>query len=297
MTLLPASAPRASSVGTRVHREPTAYRPLLDDRCRGSADLDGRSRCRSRPTDPTARSVQRGPARRGIPDGAGTICEAWRRVLHDVEAGRSTDASWRELVGVLHPLMLAWARHATLRRGQTEMDIEGIVQDAYVRLLGGNCLAMRRCRAHTERQIRAYLRCVCDNIATDRLRRVSCARRGGGRIVPVHEWTDETVWDDDPDACRRGGRALAPVHEAADPERRLLARCRLRSFESDLDECARVGRGGHRNAWIFRQAVLHGRRTNDIAAEVDLRPSSVDSVVGRMRRRLEERGWSFRRRT
>lgn len=177
------------------------------------------------------------------------------------------------------------------------MDIEGIVQDAYVRLIGGNCLAMRRCRARTERQIRAYLRCVCDNIATDRMRRNACARRGGGRLVQVEDWSDERVRDDEPDGCRRGGDRLDRLEGADDPEQRLLAQCRLRSFDRDLEECAQLGRHPERNAWIFRQAVVHRRRTRDIAAEVDLRASSVDSVVGRLRRLLEARGWTLPRRT
>ena len=232
-----------------------------------------------------------------VPERPGSICAAWHRVLRDVEAGSGPEESWRELVELIHPLMTAWARHATLRHRQLTADVEGIVQDVYVRLLGGNCLAMRRCRAHTERQIRAYLRCVCDNIATDRTRRNASQRRGGGRLVSVEDWSDDRIRDDQPDGCRRGHRRLAPIMGADDPEQRALARCRLRTFERDLDECAAAGRHPERNAWIFRQAVVHRRRTTDIAAAVDLRCSSVDSVVARLRQRLELRGWTFPRRT
>lgn len=252
--------------------------------------------CRSRPLRAPVRS-RSDASSGGVPHRAGSICGAWQRVLRDVEAGRDTDRSWSELSELIHPLMSTWARHSVLRLRQPETDIEGIVQDAYVRLLGGNCLAMRRCRAHTERQIRAYLRCVCENIATDRLRRDVSARRGGGRVVALDEWTEWGVAEEQSVGCRRSGRRLAPVHGTDDPEQSLFARERLRSFERDVDACAQVGRKPERNAWIFRQAMVHGRRTRAIAAEVGLRCSSVDSVVGRMRRRLETRGWSFPRRT
>lgn len=269
-------------------------RPFLDRR---SADHPDHSGCSSRRSTSATGEATRcradsaGKYGAAVPDRAGSICSAWRRVLDDVDSRRNTDASWSALVDVIHPLMKAWTRQSTVRNRQPEADIEGIVQDAYVRLLGGNCLAMRRCRARTERQIRAYLRCVCENIATDRTRKFACGRRGGGLLVPAEDWTHERT---DLERLARGC-SLGSGGDA-DPERRTFARSRLRSLDRDIASCARVGRHAERNAWIFRQAMIHGRRTKEIAAEVDLRASSVDSVLGRMRKRLERYGWSFGRR-
>ncbi len=176
----------------------------------------------------------------------------------------------------------AWRALAQLGAPPRADQVEEVLQEVYCRLLDRD--ALTACRAANEGQAVAYLFRVVDSVVFDQLRRGRAAKRGGG-------WASRSM----PRAQER--RLLrAKVDPGGTPEDRLLASERRRL----LFACWRdIGNEmqGERNLRILRLALIEGWSSREIARTHKLSPSSIDTVVHRLRRRLSEDGYALPRRT
>jgi len=158
--------------------------------------------------------------------------------------------------------------------------VDELMQEIYCRLLEAGASRLRRCRAGTEPELIAYIGIVAEHLILDRRRLALALKRSGLDTVRLG---------------RLGRRTRRAVESLADPgptpEEVFLRRERQRLL---LDRCRRLrGLGsGRRNAWIMRMAVLEGYSSHEIAAAAGgrLAPSTVDTLVHRIRRRLRGRG-------
>lgn len=160
--------------------------------------------------------------------------------------------------------------------------VEEVVQEVYCRLLSEGGRRLAACRAGSEGEAVSYLGRVVERVVVDLYRKKKATKRGGGRLTPVAP------------AERRLLRAA--IDPKGNPEERLLAAERRRIL---LDQWREIGKAiqGKRNLRILRLALIEGWSSREIARELGkIRPSSVDSVVHRLRRRLAEEGVALPRR-
>ena len=194
---------------------------------------------------------------------------------------------WDQFIDQFEDRLQAGVRRALARCDLrlAEQDREDLLQDVYCRLLERRRRCMRMCKGSEMASVGAYFGKVAENVVLDRLRSRSAVKRGRDLLV-----------DPGPDSM------LDPVAEApdhrADPEQRLLARERQRAF-------LRLFRGllgsesPQRDWTVFRMAVLEGWSSREICEQVGgtLKPSTVDSLIHRLRRRLLSVGVHLPRRS
>jgi DNA-directed RNA polymerase specialized sigma24 family protein len=160
--------------------------------------------------------------------------------------------------------------------------VEEVVQEVYCRLLADGGRRLAACRAGSEGQAVSYLGRVVERVVLDQFRKRRAAKRGGGRLTPFTPAV--------------GPPPRPPAHPPRHPAARLLAAERRRLL---LDQWREIGREvqGERNLRILRLALIEGWSSEEIARSLGkLRPSSVDSVVHRLRRRFAEEGVALPRR-
>lgn len=199
------------------------------------------------------------------------VCELLHRCARE---RRSTD--WEELLGHYGPRLAAGVRRAFKRAGSppSAEDVEELLQEVYCRLLEHGGRRLLRCHGSSEAEVGAYLLRLAENAALDHLRAAGAAKRG----------TDLQVALD----AGPGARLSEVLSDSeASPEERVLDGERRRRL---LVLCRRLaaGRYPRRNLAIFRLAVFEGWSSREIARACggSLAPSSIDSVLHRMRRRL-----------
>ncbi len=150
--------------------------------------------------------------------------------------------------------------------------LEDLLQETFCHLLERGAPAFR---GECDAEVLAYLGKIADNAAIDRFRADSAQKRSPGPIVP----------ELDPDTFQ-GVRDLD-----ANPEDLLLAKERRRVF---LSFCRKVvrGRSAQRDLRLLQWSVLDGWTSKEISGALkgQLRPSSVDSQLHRLRRRLADQG-------
>jgi RNA polymerase sigma factor (sigma-70 family) len=158
--------------------------------------------------------------------------------------------------------------------------VQEVVQEAYCRLLDNGGRGLTACRARCEEQAIAYLYKVVENVVLDELRARGAAKRGGRLSVQTE------------DRVRLERRVADP---RGTPEDRLLAAERRRRI---WERWCEVGNrsGDDRNLRILRLALLEGWSSREIGRAHRLAPSSVDSVIHRLRRQLCEDGIALPRR-
>jgi RNA polymerase sigma factor (sigma-70 family) len=157
--------------------------------------------------------------------------------------------------------------------------VEEVVQEVYCRLLDDGGRRLRACRAESEGQAVSYLSRVVERVVIDQVRKRLAAKRGGGRTVPLGPEERRLLAD-----------------PAGNPEDRLLAAERRRLV---LAQWRHIGNEmqGQRNLRILRLALIEGWSSREIARSLGkLAPSSVDSVVHRLRCRLSDEGLALPRR-
>ncbi len=214
-----------------------------------------------------------------------------------MEAGRARDLilrcvtardqeTWREFQERFdRPLVLGVYR--TLRRFDAQIsedERQDLLQETYYRLLEGDGRRLRRCRGQAEGAIAAYLGRVAENVAVDFLRSRSAAKRGGSVLV---------------DLRHSGGSD--PVDRVRDPrnspEERLLLRERRARF---LARCEKlVGRRSpERDLQVLYLAFFQGWTSREICGRVGhgLKPGTVDSLIHRVKKRLQNLGMDIPRR-
>ena len=186
-------------------------------------------------------------------------------------------AAWEVLVTRFGPMLerVALAALARLGRPRDVDQARDLVQDTYCRLLADGGRRLRSCRAASKPELEAFLLRVVRHVVVDHRRAAWAAKRGGGRLAS----TEAVSWID-PVAGRD-----------SDPEHRLLMRERLKAFLGRCREALTEHRP-ERDLRIIRLALLEGRSSAEIALELGdgLAPSSIDSLLSRLRRRLETRG-------
>lgn len=148
--------------------------------------------------------------------------------------------------------------------------VEDLMQEAYCRLIEGRGRRLRTFRGTVPAELAAWLRRIAEHTALDHLRAAAADKRGGDRIV------GESTVDEDPED---------PI---ACPQARIEHRERLRHFAR---RC-RALTGGEENARILKLVLVGGWTSRDVAraSRGAVSRSRVDSLVYRLRRRLEEEG-------
>ncbi len=176
----------------------------------------------------------------------------------------------------------AWRALAQLGETPRADQVEEVLQEVYCRLLDRD--ALTACRAANEGQAVSYLFRVVDSVVFDQMRRGRAAKRGGG-------WATRSM----PSAAER--RLLrSKVDPGGTPEDRLLAAEQRRLLFARWRDIGNEMQG-ERNLRILRLALIEGWSSREIARTHKLSPSSVDTVVHRLRRRLSEDGYALPRRT
>lgn len=200
--------------------------------------------------------------------------------LQESEPVAHPPGAWPEFDRRFRPRMIAGIRRGLAcawERPQPDL-LEELLQECYCRLLEHDRRVLRRCLHLEAPQIGSYLVKVGRSVALDWLRRRGADKRGHGKTHAVdHDWLAEL-----------GSRQPTA-------ERKLSAAETLASFWS---ECSRMmeATGNHANLEVLRQAWIDQRPSREIAADVGVATSTVDSLVCRMRRRLAERGWDVAKR-
>jgi len=165
--------------------------------------------------------------------------------------------------------------------------VDELVQEVYCRLLRNGCRALRRFRSPSGASFRGYLASLASNLVVDHLRARKAIKRGGNRR-PLR-----LGYADDP-----GMEPLETIADTASgPEIRYQQRESRRLFLSSCNALV-DGRSSDRDLEILRLAFLEGWTSREIAERFDgrLKPGSIDSIIARQRRRLEERGVAVPRR-
>ena len=193
---------------------------------------------------------------------------------------------WREFVERYGHRLTAGVRRA-LRRCGARVAREGrqdLLQEVYFRLLEKQGQRLRRCRARSERAVGAYLSKIAESVVIDHLRAEATAKRGGGCLV-------DGASQGEADPCER------VVDRGLSPEERLLSRERRRLF---LRHCRNAvsSRHSRRDLRVLYLAFFEGWTSREICRRLGggLTPSSVDSLLHRVKRRLARAGLQVPRR-
>ena len=195
----------------------------------------------------------------------GTSCEEtpWRRFVDSY--------AYRLRMTVLQNLL------RFERRAPSET-VDELVQEVYCRLLQHDRRALRDCRARSNSAVMGYLATVCSSVVVDYLRACATLKRGGalGQVA----------------SAIRSSQAVEDLSDpAASPERNFMLREARRIF---LDSCARVfvGASRERNLEIFKLAFVDGWTSREISERFAgaIKPGSIDSMIHRHRRLLNEVG-------
>jgi len=211
----------------------------------------------------------------------GGACELLNRCAM---AGEAED--WEEFVDRYRHRLTTGIRRALRRAGTVVVreDYEDLLQNVYCRLLEQSGRRLRRCRGGGEQAVGAYLARIAESVTIDHLRALGAAKRGRHRLVNIR-----------PDAL--GDPLTRAVDPRPTPEERLLRRERWQVF---LGRCrAVVGtQSPRRDLTVLHLALYEGLSSREISERLGggLRPTSVDSLIFRLRRRLSRVGLPLPRR-
>lgn len=246
--------------------------------------------CANRPLTHRALTNGAGPDRGG--DGGGDHPERgfldWFRTLSHGDGHRG----WDLFVDRYGP----WLRRRcwyVLQRGGGEMwtdEVEELVQEIYCRLLENRRRRLRGFEGDSERALRSFLARVARSVVLSHLRRRFASKRSQARSDSQGSFR-EGAWCDRPPAP--GERKIERLEGVPclrrSPESEALRRQERRDF---FRRCRETdgGRDCLRNLRIAWLALHEGWSSREIAPRVSLSPSAVDTVVYRVRRRLEAYG-------
>lgn len=194
--------------------------------------------------------------------------------------------TWQEFQNRFDRPLAMGVRRTLLRFGARISDDEhqDLLQETYCRLLEGQGRRLKRCRGEVEGAISAYLGRVAESVVVDYLRGRSAAKRGRGVVI---------------DLLRESGTDLAANvrDRRRTPEERLLERERQARF---LARCGKlVGkRSPERDLQVLYLAFFEGWTSREICQKVGkgMKPSTVDSLIHRLRKRFSDLGVEIPRR-
>ncbi|MEM7052327.1 MAG: ECF-type sigma factor [Acidobacteriota bacterium] len=165
------------------------------------------------------------------------------------------------------------------RRGTWRAASEGcedVIQEVYCRLFERGVVPLLELG---EGQVVVYLQRVARHVLLDRQRSRRTRKRGGGWV--------RTGW----------ASAQHSLVAADSPEQTVLGAERRRQFVAACRRLARRGPAGWRDAEICARVLLEGWTSREVSRALRgaLAPTSIDSLLWRMRRRLQEaelpEGW------
>ena len=166
----------------------------------------------------------------------------------------------------------------------SEDEHQDLLQETYCRLLEAQGRRLKSCRGEVEGAISAYLGRVAESVVVDFLRGRNAAKRGGGIVVEPRRSTGAELADRMRDPRRT-------------PEERLLLRERHTRF---LARCTKlVGkRTPQRDLQVLYLAFFEGWTSREICSRVGqgMKPSTVDSLVHRLKKRFSALGIEVPRR-
>lgn len=187
---------------------------------------------------------------------------------------------WEDLVRRLAPHLRARVRRAFWAAGvlPDPEQVDDLLQEVYCRLLSRGGRSLRLFRGAGEEELAAYLGRIAERTVADHLRTSRALKRGRGRLLAFGPCAGEEAV----------ARAVDP---RGTPEDLLLAAERHRHFRA---VCRRLlpGPTAARDTRVLELALLGGWSSREIARALGgrLAPSSIDSLVCRLRRRLAESG-------
>ncbi len=194
--------------------------------------------------------------------------------------------TWGEFLARYRAPLAAGLRRGLHRAGTRPGgdEVEDLLQEVYCRLLDKEARSLARFRGCAEREVWSYLGRIAESVVLDRLRAEAAAKRGRARTV-------------EPPEGERDGFVERAADPGLSPEDALLAKERRRLF---LSRCRRaVGpKSPGRDLRVLELALVEGWSSREICAGLGegLRPSTVDSLVHRVKRRLAAQGVRIPRR-
>jgi RNA polymerase sigma factor (sigma-70 family) len=204
------------------------------------------------------------------------ICSARTSVPHLIEgclAGRPD--GWEEFVRRYSRYIGSAVKRYLRYRAETfgGERVEELEQEVYCRLLARGCRRLKAFRGSDHAEVVAFLGRVARTVVVDSSRARRAVKRGGN------------------DESRGGDSSLEITDSTLDPETRYLRKEGLRLF---LDHCRRsLGkRAPRRDLRIVQLALVEGYTSREIAGRLPgcLSPSTVDSILHRLRSRLRDEG-------
>jgi len=231
--------------------------------------------------------VPAAPAGAAVPDPVTEPSPARRRGrAARPPAGSRDPAGWDRLVRRHGRRVVAAVRRVLCRTHGRALpeDVDDLVQEVWYRLIERCGPGLGPLGRLDEARAGAYLVRVARNAAADRLRRERTVKRGRG-------WLRS-------EGFAEASEAEVLADPAPSPEDRLLARERRLRFRAICRRLAPAGRRGARDVAIAERALVDGWSSKRIARALggELTPSSVDSVVHRMRGGLAREGVELPRR-
>jgi DNA-directed RNA polymerase specialized sigma24 family protein len=180
---------------------------------------------------------------------------------------------WEALVARLQrPLRRRVTRALWLAAGLPPSDerVDDLVQEVYCRLFDEGGRRLRLYRGSNDHQLEAFLGRTAERVVADELRRARAWKRRGRPWAPP-----------------RPGEPVFTAGDPHDPEQRLLRKENHRLVLAALRRALPAATGA-RDVWILRQVLVEGWNSREVSRSLGgrLAPSSVDSLVCRLRRRL-----------
>jgi len=196
------------------------------------------------------------------------------------------EATWDEFLVRFRPAIRGGVHRALNRsnRAARTLDPDDLVQEVFCRLLEEGGARLKSCQGPNDRVVGAYLSRIAESVVRDHLRARNAEKRGSRLQYDENEANDHSLVDSAPDP--------GPTPE----ERALLNELRRRFHRRCLH--AAGARTGSRDVEILHLALFESYTSREIATMLggSLRPSSIDSRVHRMRRRLARSGFHLQRR-
>ncbi len=198
---------------------------------------------------------------------------------HGCAAG---DGDWAPLVQRVEPAL----RCALAALGQsyglrlTRDLVDEVIQETYVRLLQNNRRVLRGCKGRTESTIMSYLRRVARSALVDWLRARRALKRDSASELSI----------DLPEVLAAEDDRLALPTAATNPFNDIYVRELRYRFRRECWCVASERATGLRDTWITERVVVDGWSSHEAADVVELAPTTVAMVIGRMRRELRRRG-------
>lgn len=180
--------------------------------------------------------------------------------------GDGSFAAWQEFTRRFHPAIAGAVAQVIRKYNIYSADLtDELLQETYLRLCEDRCRILREFRSYHPHGLVAYLRVVARNLTEDHCKSRMSLKGGGGKVVAMTEWAEES-WADP-----RSGP------EAADRE--LL----LSQIEQILSR-EWTGPLASRDKHLFWLYFRSGWSSRDISLlpRVGLTQKGVESVIQRM---------------